>query len=154
MKKISVLMSALVMTAFIGAKAQTTTPAEAPQQDIYKVVEFSELDHNFGKIPQGKPVEYDVTLKNISSDSIRVENVQAGCGCTTPKWKPGPYAAGESFKITMGYNAASEGPFTKTVTIFLNNGLKQVVRFHGETFKAPENAAPANAAVQKLKPNR
>jgi len=152
MKKITVLLSALALTVFVNAQAQTTTPATDPQQDITKVIEFTDLDHNFGKIPQGKPVEYDVILKNISGDSVKIENVQVGCGCTTPKWKPGPYAAGETFKVTLGYNAMSDGAFNKNATIFFNNGMKQIVRFHGETFRAPENAAPANAAVQKLNP--
>jgi len=152
MKKITVLLSVLALTVFVNARAQTSAPATDPQQDITKVIEFTDLDHNFGKIPQGKPVEYDVILKNVSGDSVKIENVQVGCGCTTPKWKPGPYAAGETFKVTLGYNAMSDGVFNKNATIFFNNGLKQVVRFHGETFKAPENAAPANAAVQKLNP--
>lgn len=152
MKKITVLLSVLALTVFVNAQAQTSAPATDPQQDITKVIEFTDLDHNFGKIPQGKPVEYDVILKNVSGDSVKIENVQVGCGCTTPKWKPGPYAAGETFKVTLGYNAMSDGVFNKNATIFFNNGLKQVVRFHGETFKAPENAAPANAAVQKLNP--
>jgi len=152
MKKITVLLSVLALTVFVNVRAQTSAPATDPQQDITKVIEFTDLDHNFGKIPQGKPVEYDVILKNVSGDSVKIENVQVGCGCTTPKWKPGPYAAGETFKVTLGYNAMSDGVFNKNATIFFNNGLKQVVRFHGETFKAPENAAPANAAVQKLNP--
>ena len=127
--------------------AENTEPSATADNLVLRETEF-----DFGKIPQGKPVEYDVILKNVSGDSVKIENVQVGCGCTTPKWKPGPYAAGETFKVTLGYNAMSDGVFNKNATIFFNNGLKQVVRFHGETFKAPENAAPANAAVQKLNP--
>ena len=90
MKKITVLLSVLALTVFVNARAQTSAPATDPQQDITKVIEFTDLDHNFGKIPQGKPVEYDVILKNVSGDSVKIENVQVGCGCTTPKWKPNP----------------------------------------------------------------
>ncbi|WP_153798983.1 DUF1573 domain-containing protein [Foetidibacter luteolus] len=156
MKKISLLVSAMMFLLFVNANAQAQAPAiqQTNQPDVSKVIQFSELDHNFGKIPFGKPVEYDLVLKNISSDSVRLESAQPSCGCTTPKYKNGPYAPGESFKVTLGFNGMTDGAFTKTVTLIFGNGIRQVVKFHGETFKAPENAAPANAAVQKLKDNK
>ncbi len=135
MKKITFLLGALLVAGLVNAQTPTGQGSATNQSaDAAKVVEFSELDHDFGKIPQGKPVEYDITLKNISTSPVKIENVQVGCGCTTPKWKPGPYAAGETFKVTLGFNAAASGAFTKTATIFFNNGLSKVVKFHGETF--------------------
>ena len=127
--------------------------AQGPQvnDDISKVIQFKETDHDFGKIPYGKPAEFTLEMKNISADSVTIEDVRVGCGCTTPKWKPGPYAAGQDFNITIGFNGYTEGQFTKVVTLFFKGGLQQVVKFHGETYKAPDNAAPGNAAVNQLK---
>lgn len=127
--------------------------AQGPQvnEDISKVIQFKETDHDFGKIPYGKPAEFTLEMKNISADSVTIEDVRVGCGCTTPKWKPGPYAAGQDFNITIGFNGYTEGQFTKVVTLFFKGGLQQVVKFHGETYKAPDNAAPGNAAVNQLK---
>jgi hypothetical protein len=157
MKKISIVLFILFLTKFSQAQqpdavASTGTPTNMSSQekDITKLVEFKELDHNFGKIPYGKPVEFDVQMKNISNDSIRIQNVQAGCGCTTPKWQAGPYKAGEDFKVTVGFNGYTEGEFNKVVTIYFANGTSQLIKFHGETFKAPADAAPSNSAVQKL----
>ena len=152
MKKILFLASALFLTGLL--KAQTTnaqTPPAAPS-DVTKFVQFKELDHDFGKIPFGKPAEFDLEMKNISKDTLRIENVQVGCGCTTPKWSPGPYQAGEAFKVGIGFNGATEGAFNKVVTIFFNGGVSQVIKFHGETYKAPDNPAPGNSAIEKLKP--
>ena len=132
------------------ASPQVNTPA-APQADISKTVWFQETDHDLGKIPYGKPVEFAVNMKNISSDSLKIKNVQAGCGCTTPKWQPGPYAPNTPFNITIGFNGYTEGVFNKVVTIFFENGMSQLLRFHGETFKTPDNPAPANTPVQQLK---
>lgn len=158
MKKI--LFAAAAFLAASVLNAQTTT-APAPSagtantqtQDVAKVIDFKETDHDFGKIAYGKPVEFDVQMTNLSKDSIKITNVQAGCGCTTPKWQPGPYAAGSNFKVTLGFNGYTEGHFEKYVTIFFENGLSRQIKFHGETFKTPDNAAPANGAVQKLKPS-
>ena len=148
MKKIVLAFSALlVMTA---VHAQTST-SPILGEDISKVIKFGELDHDFGKIPYGKPAEFQVVITNISADSVKLQDVKAGCGCTTPKWEAGPYAPGQTFNITIGFNGYTEGSFTKIVTIFLDGGLSQVLKFHGETYKNPDNPAPGNSGVQQLK---
>ena len=155
MKKLFVAVCALGLVSFAHAQTApaTTNNAATQQQDFSKVVEISDVDHDLGKIPFGKPVEYEVTLKNVSSDSVKLLNVQAGCGCTTPKWEPGPYAPGQTFKIKVGFNGMTKGQFSKYVTVFLTNGLSKQIKFHGETFDTPDNAAPANGAVGQLKPS-
>lgn len=152
MKKALLLIPALFAVMLL--KAQTTEQDQKPQPDITKFVEFKELDHDFGKIPFGKPAEFELEMKNISNDTVRIENVQVGCGCTTPKWQPGPYKAGETFKVGIGFNGSTDGVFQKVVTIFFNNGLSQVIKFHGQTYKTPDNAAPGNAVLEKIKPNK
>jgi len=151
MKKLLLFVPALFAVALL--KAQTpATQQQQQQNDISKVVEFKELDHDFGKIPFGKPSEFELEMKNISKDSVKIENVQVGCGCTTPKWTPGPYAPGEAFKVGIGFNGACDGEFHKVVTLFFNGGLSQVIKFHGQTYKTPDNAAPGNATIEKMKP--
>lgn len=138
---------------FACVAAFASLRAQAPQvnDDISKVVQFKELDHDFGKIPYGKPAEYTLDMKNVSHDSVTIEDVKVGCGCTTPKWQPGPYATGKDFNITIGFNGYTEGQFNKVVTVYFKGGLSQLIKFHGETFKAPDTPAPNNGAVQKLK---
>ncbi len=161
MKKFTFLAASLLAFAAINAQAPATTETKpvatvaAPQQeqkDITKILSFKNDNYSFGKIPQGKPVEFNLEVKNISSDSVKIENVQVSCGCTTPKWQAGPYASGENFKITLGFNAAAQGPFSKTVTVYFSGGLTKSVTFSGETYAAPENAAPQNNGLGKLKP--
>ncbi len=154
MKKMMVAFSALFILSAAHAQTSTSTPTtnQPAAQDVAKYLQINEVDHDMGKIPFGKPIEYEVAVKNISSDSIKLQNVQAGCGCTTPQWKPGPYAPGETFKIKVGFNGSTKGVFNKNVTIFLTNGLSKQIKFHGETFEAPDNTAPAGAA-QSMKPS-
>ncbi|MFT4155431.1 DUF1573 domain-containing protein [Parafilimonas sp.] len=149
MKKVFALMIAAAGAISVNAQQQGPQPAEA--ETISKVIRFKETDHDFGKIPYGKPAEFSLAMTNISSDSVTIEDVKVGCGCTTPKWKPGPYAPGQDFDITIGFNGYTDGPFNKVVTLYFKGGLSQVIKFHGETFKAPADAAPANDAVSQLK---
>lgn len=146
MKKFALLLTAFIAVASIHVQAQTDTTA-----DISKVIQFKELDHDFGKIPYGKPAEYSLDMKNVSSDSVTIEDVKVGCGCTTPKWQPGPYAPGQDFNITIGFNGYTEGQFNKVVTVYFKGGLSQLIKFHGETYKTPDNPAPNNSGVQQLK---
>jgi len=152
MKKLLLLVPALFAVVLLKAQTQTPAPQQQQQNDITKIVEFKELDHDFGKIPFGKPAEFQLEMKNISKDSVKIENVQVGCGCTTPKWSAGPYAPGEPFKVGIGFNGATDGEFHKVVTIFFNGGISQVIKFHGQTYKTPDNAAPGNATIEKMKP--
>lgn len=155
MKKLSLFFSGFFVAALLNAQITTTAPSTGtPGQtaDITKVLDIKEAAHDFGKIPYGKPAEYDVVIKNISSDSVKIENVKVGCGCTTPKYEVGKaYGPGETFKVTLGFNGYTDGPFTKYADIFFSNGLSKQVTFTGTGYKVPEQAAPANGAVQKMK---
>ncbi len=162
MKRIVLLAAGLIITTltFAQQKAETKAPAapavEAVKvpKDITKFFAFTNDDWNFGKIAQGKPVEYDLFIKNISSDSATLDNVQVSCGCTTPKYTKGQkFGPGETIKVTLGFNAGVLGSFGKSVTIFLNNNeFTKSVTFKGETFTVPSAPAPANPAADKLKP--
>ena len=146
MKKLSLLFTLFIALTTANLYAQADTTA-----DVSKVVQFKELDHDFGKIPYGKSAEFTLDMKNVSKDSVTIQDVKVGCGCTTPKWQPGPYPAGKNFNIIIGFNGYTEGSFNKVVTLYFKGGLSQLIKFHGETFKTPDTPAPNNGAVQKLK---
>ncbi len=116
------------------------------------VLSFKETEHDFGKIPQGKPVTYIFDVKNNSKDSLKIINVQASCGCTTPDWERNKtQAPGEKTQITVGYNAANEGPFTKVITITYNGTQSKQITIKGEVWKTPSTSAPENKAAENLK---
>ena len=143
------LAAAICLSAFF-VNAQTTTAVKDASADF----DFSNVNYDFGKIPFGKPVEYTLTIKNLGHDSASLDNVSVGCGCTTPRYEKGKkFAPGQTAVVTLGFNGASQGPFTKNATIYLNGGaVTKMVIFKGETYTAPANPAPANAAAEKMKP--
>lgn len=156
MNKITGFLTCLLVSAFVNAQTPATLAVNnsttAPKADISKFLEFKEENHDFGKIAYGKPVEFDVLIKNVSNDSVKIDNVKVGCGCTTPKYEQGKsYAQGENFKVTLGFSGYADGPFEKSVDISFSNGLSKQIKFHGTGYKVPETPAPANSAVQKLK---
>jgi Protein of unknown function (DUF1573) len=113
---------------------------------------IKEMEYDFGKIPQGKPVTHVFSVTNSGKTPFKLENVQASCGCTTPVWdREKEIPAGGSADITVGYNAAAEGPFTKPVTITYNGTQSKVINIKGEVWKTPTTSAPTNDAVNELK---
>jgi len=124
----------------------TTTPADE------NLLVLKETEYNFGKIPQGKPVTHIFYVDNKSKDSLKIANVQASCGCTTPDWeKDKVIAPGASTKITVGYNAAAEGAFTKFITITYNGTQSKQITISGEVWKTPATSAPENKNLNDLK---
>ena len=134
---------AFCLIAFMAVKAQTeTTPSE--------VLNLKETEFDFGKIPQGKPVYHLFEIANKSNAPLKLDNVAASCGCTTPEWSHEEIAPGATSIIKVGYNAAAEGHFEKPITITYANQSK-VIRIKGEVWKAPAGAAPVNTSVSFLK---
>ncbi len=122
----------------------TTVPAE--------VLGLKEIVFDFGKIPQGRPVTHIFEVVNNGKDSLKISNVQASCGCTTPDWDRNKIQAlKEKTAITVGYNAASEGPFTKIITITYNGSETKQITITGEVWKTPATSAPENKELGSLK---
>ena len=126
--------------------AAATNTAPAPE-----LLKIDVTEHDFSQIPQGKPVYCFFDVVNTGSTALKLDNVQASCGCTTPEWSHEPIAAGATAKIKVGYNAASEGSFEKIITITYNTTQTKQVKIRGTVWRAPEGAAPVNAPVDFLK---
>jgi hypothetical protein len=150
MKKLTAIIAFMSVAWLAGAQtpANNTTATAAPPPEVLQI---KEVEHDFGKIPQGKPVYYYFEIVNTGSTPLKLDNVQASCGCTTPEWNREAIAAGGSDKIKVGYNAAAEGNFEKFITITYNGSQTKQIRIKGIVWKAPVGSAPANASVQILK---
>jgi len=105
-------------------------------KSIDSVAQFVNSNYNMGKITFGKPVQYNVIVKNISIDTFSIATVTVGCGCTTPTYNAGQILKpGQSASISLGFNGSSLGAFTKFATIFFGNGMSKQVQFNGESIK-------------------
>ena len=150
MKRIFFAAFALILFATLKAQGVNTVQKTDEQITADALVIKQDL-HDFGTIPQGKPVYYNFEIANKGTTPLKLENVQASCGCTTPEWNKEPVAAGGTDKIKVGYNAASEGPFEKFITITYNGNQTKQIRIKGTVWKAPAGSAPQNSSVQFLK---
>lgn len=143
MRKFLILIF-LVSTAFFAGAQASSQPAD-------EVLQLKEVSHDFGKIPQGKPVYHIFEIVNTGKTPLKLDDVHATCGCTTPEWSRDPIAPGATAQIKVGYNAAAEGPFEKPITITYQPNQTKLLTIKGIVWKVPDGPAPANASVNFLK---
>lgn len=124
------LFAAVALVFSVAMKAQTT---------VDDVVKLNTEKHDFGKIPQGKPVDFYFEVFNKSDKPVVIEYAQPSCGCTTPEVPKEPILPGTTSKIKVTYSAAGMGSFTKTITIKLA-GIEQpkIVTITGEQLAQAE----------------
>ena len=171
MKKIFTLLMAICLFTVVHAQQPSTSPYPATATtptgksdvatavtntisigDADNLLSLKETEFDFGKIPQGKPVTHIFEVTNKSKITLKIADIHASCGCTTPEWeKDKVVAPGEQTKITVGYNAAAEGPFTKFITVTYNETQSKQITIKGEVWKTPGSPAPENKGLNDLK---
>lgn len=140
MKKMLLSCSLFLLLQQLAAQTQVTAST-----DIDRLLTFTNADYDMGRIPAGKPLEYNVVIKNIGTDTMVLKEVTAGCGCTTPKYRANEkIAPGRSTFVTLGFNGGANGPFSKTAVIFFANGLNKPVQFRGVAVADSTVAKPVN----------
>jgi hypothetical protein len=134
MKKL-ILICTIALGFGFSASAQTA--------DTKGEFKFTEEKHDFGKVPQGKPVTTTFEFTNLGPDPILVTAAQPQCGCTIADFTKTPVAKGEKGKITATYNAIAVGFFNKSITVTSNAKTpSKVLIITGEVL-APGTPAPA-----------
>ena len=152
---LAIFSSVLILGLNAPASGQTSNDAAikatTPGVVIEDVLNLKETEHDFSTIPQGKPVYYSFDIINTGKTALKLDDVHASCGCTTPEWSREAIAPGATVKIKVGYNAAAEGFFEKSITITYNSNQTKQIKIKSTVWKVPDGSAPANASVDFLK---
>jgi len=128
MKKL-IILCAMVFGFTYAASAQTDQKPE---------FKFNEEKHDFGKIPQGKPVTTMFEYTNIGEEPLIVTQVQPSCGCTIADFTKTPVKKGDKGTIKITYNAAVIAPFNKSITITSNAATPtKIISIVGEVVAVP-----------------
>lgn len=90
---------------------------------------FETTTHDFGTINEKDgAVTCEFNFVNQGDGNIFITDAKAQCGCTRPSFPEAPVKPGKKGKIKVTYNPAGRpGPFTKTVTVYLQNCKKSRV---------------------------
>ncbi|MBI2731718.1 MAG: DUF1573 domain-containing protein [Sphingobacteriales bacterium] len=146
MKKLLLIIGLCCTSSIIYAQTENK-PATQPAE----LIKVNVTNYDFGKIVQGKPVTYDFLVTNTGTEPLKLDDVHASCGCTTPVWSKEQIAPGATSKINVGFNALAYGPFEKTITITYNNGQTKLLTIKGEVRKTADNSVPGNSILELFK---
>ena len=137
------IFTASLITAFMLFSFTTLPVGSNPKQPLSSLknnsakISWKKDVHDFGEIPQGKPVTTEFSFKNTSDKPVVIESAVAGCGCTKPEYPETPVLKGKSAVIKVTYNAANPGNFTKTVTVKIADVAEPIVlTIDGEVIKS------------------
>ena len=131
MKKVILGLSALCMVAFTSckedaaAKVKSENVTQAAARDAAKaefpVMTFDKLEHDFGEIENGTPVETVFSYTNTGKTPLVITDIKSTCGCTVPKdWSKEPLLSGESAQFTVKFNGKGNGKVSKSLTMTTN----------------------------------
>ena len=79
---------------------------------------LTEQTVDVGNIPRGENHYHSFDFRNVTSDSLWVDNVRVGCGCTATDWIDSPVAPGEVGSINVTFDATNVGYFRKYVKVY------------------------------------
>lgn len=103
------------------------------------VIEFAQLEHDFGTIAEGNVVEHTFEVKNTGEAPLIIQSAQPSCGCTVPDWTKTPIEPGKSGFVKAKFDSKGKpGMQNKTITVTSNSWPKQtVLRFKANVTPKP-----------------
>lgn len=130
-KTISIAAFSVASVILMSFTAATISNKFSAVYNVAKVNWVKET-HDFGEIPQGKPVSVEFEFTNAGDAPLLIADVATSCGCTASDYSKEPIAPGKSSKIKVTYNAAAIGAFTKSITVnFSDAEAKKVLMIKG-----------------------
>jgi hypothetical protein len=136
MRKATVVLGVLVLTAFVSCKEKASEKidesnvAAAAQRDeaanSLPVMTFEEKEFDFGTIVQNTPQEHTFVFTNTGDAPLIITNATSSCGCTVPDYpKNTPIQPGEKGQLVVKFNGSGMNQVIKTVTLNTNTGNGQ-----------------------------
>ena len=84
-------------------------------------VEWQTTSIDLGEVSFKKPVIAEFSFKNQGLVPLIINNVESSCGCTVADYPKQPVLSGQEAKISVTYDAETEGQFSKTITVYSNS---------------------------------
>lgn len=108
-----------------GADTPVKAEADVKPEGPLPVMEFSEMEYDFGTIKEGEKVSHIYKVKNTGEGPLIIQDAKPSCGCTAPDWTKTPIPpGGEGFVKAEFDSNGKPGAQNKTITVTANTWPK------------------------------
>jgi hypothetical protein len=108
-------------TVLVALAAATVFTVSASAQGKVEVVGGETFD--WGKVAPGE-LKTTIELRNVGTDTLKIDRVQPGCGCTAAPIDKNTLAPGEIGKISVTLDAKNRsGALHKIITVYSNDSV-------------------------------
>jgi len=88
----------------------------------YPVLHFSQTQHDFGKVKEGKVVEYTFNFENSGKSTLKIKDIKTSCGCTAALVSSEVLKPGEQGTLKVELDTSDrKGKMSRTITIKSND---------------------------------
>ena len=145
MKAMSWISALLILVNISAATAQTEVKSSASTMETKvkspngPIAKYDKTVIDYGEIQQGSPETASFILTNAGKEPLVIATAKASCGCTNLTYAKDPILSGKSTTISVTYNAAAAGSFSKTITVTTNADEQPVIlQIKGVVVAKPE----------------
>jgi len=127
--RLMIMLSLLVFISCSGDKTQVpanvvnipNSASGSNNQEQLPIIEFRNLEHDFGKVIQGEVVTFAFKFKNTGKSDLVIANISAACGCTASEYPKTPIKPGAEDVIEVSFNSSGKQGFqNKTLLVAAN----------------------------------
>ena len=120
-----------------STKLETAKERDAKIELGPAVIEFDQVEYDFGEIVEGDVVEGTFKVTNAGKADLVITSARATCGCTVPEWPKDAIKPGETADIKFTFNSRGrQGKQTKSITLKTNTEkITEVLRIKGTVVK-------------------
>lgn len=150
MKKFLSVLTLVLGVAVFAFAQNPTTPVTAVEEAAAKpgpAITFESDVVDYGTIEQGSDPYRFFNFTNTGDAPLVITHAKGSCGCTVPTYPKDPILPGETGQIKVRYDTNRVGPFTKRITLTLQDiEEKTVLTIKGKVDKKAEEPAgvPSN----------
>ena len=140
MKKLLSLFTFLMFLS--GSLLAQNNEAKAKIDETNSFVTFEQEVMDYGEIERGADPYRVFKFTNVSDEPVVIKSARGSCGCTVPTYPKEPIGPGETAEVKVRYDTNRVGAFTKTVTLSIAKGERQVTRVLTIKGKVNQKAEP------------
>jgi hypothetical protein len=109
--------------------------------------------HRYGEVTNTVPVQHTFSIRNVGEGLLKLERVQAGCGCTHAQISGSPVPPGGTGSVEVAMSLAGrEGRRTIAVLLYTDDPVNKVLPLRLDGVALPSGARSAPSRQPALLP--